>query len=217
MGLPGMCLQCASQGENDEDHCKTTFSRGQNGVLTRVLKRTMGSGGTHGQASISASGTAVHKHVRQHIRFSQENTWLKVHKNESVQSISCKPWNPCQHFRAFLSTCFGILDKNSNFMDKNFVSIPTLSIRWPFTCQNLAVHARERAETTKIKSDVLETPGHLDARFKIRALRVPCTRLLKDLFFREGYQYDFVFDWTILNYQSKHDSQDKLKLNHWKP
>ena len=86
-----------------------------------------GNGGTHGQVSISASGTAVHKHVRQHIRFSQENTWLKVHKNESVQSISCNPWNPCQHFRAFLSTCFGILDKNSNFMDKNFVSIPTLS------------------------------------------------------------------------------------------
>merc|ERR1711972_446511 len=27
-------------------------------------------------------------------------------------------------------------------------------------------------------------------------------RLLKDLFFREGYQYDFVFDWTILNYQN---------------
>ena len=36
-----MCLQCASQGEKDEDHCKTTFSGGQNGVLTRVLKRTM--------------------------------------------------------------------------------------------------------------------------------------------------------------------------------
>ena len=41
MGLPGMCLQCASQGEKDEDHCKTTFSGGQNGLLTRVLKRTM--------------------------------------------------------------------------------------------------------------------------------------------------------------------------------
>ena len=41
LGLPGMCLQCASQGEKDEDHCKTTFSGGQNAVLTRVLKRTM--------------------------------------------------------------------------------------------------------------------------------------------------------------------------------
>jgi len=28
-------------------------------------------------------------------------------------------------------------------------------------------------------------------------------RLLKDLFFREGYQYDFVFDWTMLNDQSE--------------
>ena len=36
-----MCLQCASQGEKDEDRCKRTFSGGQKGVLTRVLKRTM--------------------------------------------------------------------------------------------------------------------------------------------------------------------------------
>merc|ERR1712194_238068 len=28
-------------------------------------------------------------------------------------------------------------------------------------------------------------------------------RLLKDLFFRKGYQYDFIFDWTILNYQGR--------------
>lgn len=28
-------------------------------------------------------------------------------------------------------------------------------------------------------------------------------RTLKDLFFREAFQYDFVFDWTILNYESK--------------
>ena len=48
-----------------------------------------GNGGTHGQASISVSGIAVHKHVRKHIRFSQENTWLKVHKNESVQNVLC--------------------------------------------------------------------------------------------------------------------------------
>eukprot|EP00929_Paragymnodinium_shiwhaense_P052598 TRINITY_DN26346_c3_g1_i1.p1 TRINITY_DN26346_c3_g1~~TRINITY_DN26346_c3_g1_i1.p1 ORF type:complete len:319 (-),score=78.68 TRINITY_DN26346_c3_g1_i1:365-1321(-) len=31
-------------------------------------------------------------------------------------------------------------------------------------------------------------------------------RLLKDLFFKENFQYDFIFDWTILNYQSKEDS-----------
>ena len=30
-------------------------------------------------------------------------------------------------------------------------------------------------------------------------------RLLKDVFLREGYQNDFVFDWTVLNYQSKGD------------
>jgi len=30
-------------------------------------------------------------------------------------------------------------------------------------------------------------------------------RELKDVFFREGYQYDFVCDWTILNYQGKSD------------
>merc|ERR1712048_1056855 len=33
--------------------------------------------------------------------------------------------------------------------------------------------------------------------------------LLKDLFFREGYQYDFVFDWTILHYQSKELTNSK--------
>mmetsp|Transcript_46869 Transcript_46869/g.73117 ORF Transcript_46869/g.73117 Transcript_46869/m.73117 type:complete len:312 (+) Transcript_46869:15-950(+) len=40
-------------------------------------------------------------------------------------------------------------------------------------------------------------------RFEDRPDYAYLRRLLKDLFFREGYQYDFVFDWTILNYQSK--------------
>ena len=31
-------------------------------------------------------------------------------------------------------------------------------------------------------------------------------RSLKDLFFREAFQYDFVFDWTILNYHANTDS-----------
>merc|ERR1712046_432798 len=31
-------------------------------------------------------------------------------------------------------------------------------------------------------------------------------KLFRDLFFREGYQYDFVFDWTILNYQGKEEN-----------
>jgi len=42
-------------------------------------------------------------------------------------------------------------------------------------------------------------------RFEDRPDYAYLRRLLKDLFFREGYQYDFVFDWTILNYQSKND------------
>jgi casein kinase 1 len=40
-------------------------------------------------------------------------------------------------------------------------------------------------------------------RFEDRPDYAYLRRLLKDLFFRESYQYDFVFDWTILNYQSK--------------
>eukprot|EP00445_Apocalathium_hangoei_P091047 CAMPEP_0204245708 /NCGR_PEP_ID=MMETSP0361-20130328/97771_1 /ASSEMBLY_ACC=CAM_ASM_000343 /TAXON_ID=268821 /ORGANISM="Scrippsiella Hangoei, Strain SHTV-5" /LENGTH=415 /DNA_ID=CAMNT_0051218917 /DNA_START=59 /DNA_END=1308 /DNA_ORIENTATION=+ len=39
-------------------------------------------------------------------------------------------------------------------------------------------------------------------RFEDRPDYAYLRRLLKDLFFREGYQYDFVFDWTILNYNS---------------
>jgi casein kinase 1 len=42
-------------------------------------------------------------------------------------------------------------------------------------------------------------------RFEDRPDYAYLRRLLKDLFFREGYQYDFVFDWTILNYQSKEE------------
>jgi len=46
-------------------------------------------------------------------------------------------------------------------------------------------------------------------RFEDRPDYAYLRRLLKDLFFREGYQYDFVFDWTVLNYQSKtHDKPD---------
>eukprot|EP00927_Polykrikos_kofoidii_P082758 TRINITY_DN830_c0_g1_i5.p1 TRINITY_DN830_c0_g1~~TRINITY_DN830_c0_g1_i5.p1 ORF type:complete len:322 (-),score=50.39 TRINITY_DN830_c0_g1_i5:76-1041(-) len=39
-------------------------------------------------------------------------------------------------------------------------------------------------------------------RFEDRPDYAYLRRLLKDLFFREAYQYDFVFDWTILNYQT---------------
>jgi len=39
-------------------------------------------------------------------------------------------------------------------------------------------------------------------RFEDRPDYAYLRRLLKDLFFREGCQYDFVFDWTILNYRN---------------
>jgi casein kinase 1 len=39
-------------------------------------------------------------------------------------------------------------------------------------------------------------------RFEDRPDYAYLRRLLKDLFFREGYQYDFIFDWTILNYHT---------------
>merc|ERR1712137_1301182 len=43
-------------------------------------------------------------------------------------------------------------------------------------------------------------------RFEDRPDYTYLKRLLKDLFFREGYQYDFVFDWTILNFNGKQHS-----------
>jgi len=48
-------------------------------------------------------------------------------------------------------------------------------------------------------------------RFEDRPDYAYLRRLLKDLFFREGYQYDFVFDWTILNYQSGHGGSNREK------
>lgn len=46
-------------------------------------------------------------------------------------------------------------------------------------------------------------------RFEDRPDYAYLRRLLKDLFFREGYQYDFVFDWTILNYTNKEESNNR--------
>merc|ERR1712099_22991 len=46
-------------------------------------------------------------------------------------------------------------------------------------------------------------------RFEDRPDYAYLRRLLKDLFFREGYQYDFVFDWTILNYQTPNPGGNK--------
>ncbi|KAF4662479.1 Casein kinase I isoform delta [Perkinsus chesapeaki] len=41
-------------------------------------------------------------------------------------------------------------------------------------------------------------------RFEDRPDYAYLRRSLKDLFFREAFQYDFVFDWTILNYERSH-------------
>jgi casein kinase 1 len=48
-------------------------------------------------------------------------------------------------------------------------------------------------------------------RFEDRPDYAYLRRLLKDLFFREGYQYDFVFDWTILNYNAKEKNDESPK------
>jgi len=50
-------------------------------------------------------------------------------------------------------------------------------------------------------------------RFEDRPDYAYLRRLLKDLFFREGYQYDFVFDWTILNYQSGQGTSRKAEAD----
>jgi len=47
-------------------------------------------------------------------------------------------------------------------------------------------------------------------RFEDRPDYAYLRRSLKDLFFREAFQYDFVFDWTILNYQNSTSDQAQL-------
>ena len=44
-------------------------------------------------------------------------------------------------------------------------------------------------------------------RFEDRPDYAYLKRMFKDLFFRENYQYDFIFDWTVLNFSSKGSSQ----------
>jgi len=48
-------------------------------------------------------------------------------------------------------------------------------------------------------------------RFEDRPDYAYLRRLLKDLFFRETYQYDFIFDWTILNYQTKNEKEESSR------
>lgn len=55
-------------------------------------------------------------------------------------------------------------------------------------------------------------------RFEDRPDYVHLRKLLKDLFLREGYLYDFTFDWTVRNYQTKenssHNAQAAPELDH---
>eukprot|EP00742_Colponemidia_sp_Colp-10_P001312 GILJ01001414.1.p1 GENE.GILJ01001414.1~~GILJ01001414.1.p1 ORF type:complete len:411 (-),score=40.20 GILJ01001414.1:183-1415(-) len=44
-------------------------------------------------------------------------------------------------------------------------------------------------------------------RFEDRPDYAYLKRMFKDLFFRESYQYDFIFDWTILNYYHGQESR----------
>ena len=46
-------------------------------------------------------------------------------------------------------------------------------------------------------------------RFEDRPDYVYLKRLFKDLFFKENFQYDFVFDWTILNTRSERRIEDE--------
>lgn len=38
-------------------------------------------------------------------------------------------------------------------------------------------------------------------------------RMIKDLFFRENYQWDFVFDWTLINSQSRREGEEEKKAS----
>jgi len=46
-------------------------------------------------------------------------------------------------------------------------------------------------------------------RFEDRPDYAYLRRLLKDLFFRENFQFDFVFDWTILNYKKESERRSE--------
>jgi serine/threonine protein kinase len=48
-------------------------------------------------------------------------------------------------------------------------------------------------------------------RFEDRPDYAYLRRVLKELFFRETYQYDFIFDWTLLNNRSKNDNESPKK------
>jgi len=48
-------------------------------------------------------------------------------------------------------------------------------------------------------------------RFEERPDYAYLKRMLKDLFFRENYQYDFIYDWTILNFNKNNRNEERKK------
>ena len=61
-----------------------------------------GNGGIHGQVSMSVSGIAVHKHVRKHIRFSQENNMAQSAQKQSCQKHFAQAMEPLPTFQSLL-------------------------------------------------------------------------------------------------------------------
>jgi len=48
-------------------------------------------------------------------------------------------------------------------------------------------------------------------RFEERPDYAYLKRMFKDLFFRENYQYDFIYDWTILNFNKNSRNEERTK------
>ncbi|CAG9321598.1 unnamed protein product [Blepharisma stoltei] len=48
-------------------------------------------------------------------------------------------------------------------------------------------------------------------RFEERPDYAYLKRMFKDLFFRENYQYDFIYDWTILNFNKNSRNEERAK------
>jgi len=92
------------------------------------------------------------------------------------------------------------------------------SLPWQGLKANSKKEKYEKIKEKKMSTPIEELCKHFPSEFVTylnycRSLRFEdrpdyahLRRLLKDLFLREGYQYDFVFDWTILNYESKEDT-----------
>lgn len=99
-------------------------------------------------------------------------------------------------------------------------------IRGSLPWQGLKVRGSKKEKYDKIMETKMNTPLHVlcdgfpkefetylnycrSLRFEDRPDYAYLRRLFKDLFFREGYQYDFVYDWTIINFRSNNPSLEQ--------